>query len=521
MPFFFENQVLDPERRELRRAGVQIPVEPQVFDLLLYLARNCDRVVSKDDLIESVWKGRVVSDSTLTSRINAARKAIGDSGEEQRLIRTLPRKGIRFVGDVRVDAGRQAAEPAVSPSPFVQPALPLPDKPSIAVLPFTNMSGDPEQAYFADGVVEDITTALSRFSSLFVIARNSAFAYAGRSVDIRQIGRELGVRYVLEGSIRKAGNRVRITGQLIQADTGTHVWANRYDGDLDDIFALQDRITESVAGAVAPTIEQAEIDRVRRTRPDSLDAYDLYLRAQSHFYEMTRKGHDTGLELLRRAIALDPGYAPLFFLQSRILAYAFAQGWSSLDEIGPRAIQSVRETTRIDRYNADALAFLARGIAYVEQRQEEALAMAERATSLNANSAVVWQYAGWVQLYANRNEEALVQFRKALRLNPVDPLDFEVWAGLAISFIELKRDAEAVDAARQAVQRGPNFTISWRVLVASLFLSGRTIEAREARDEIVRLEPGYAMSRVFNHTPYIASDMNRYREGLRLAGLPE
>ena len=352
MKFFFENHALDPHRRELRRGGEQIALEPQVFDLLLYLVRNCDRVVSKDDLIESVWKGRVVSDSTLTSRINAVRKAIGDSGEEQRLIRTLPRKGIRFVGDVSVDAVRQAAEPTAAPSPSMQPALPLPDKPSIAVLPFTNMSADPEQSYFADGVVEDITTALSRFSSLFVIARNSAFAYAGKSVDVRRIGRELGVRYVLEGSIRRAGNRVRITGQLIQADTGTHVWANHYDGDLGDIFALQDRITESVAGVVGPSIEQAEIDRVRRTRPDSLDAYDLYLRAQALFYEMTRKGHDTGLELLRRAIALDPAYAPLFLLQGKFLAYGIAQGWYSLAEAGPQAIQSVRDATRMDKYNA-------------------------------------------------------------------------------------------------------------------------------------------------------------------------
>ena len=518
MRFFFEDQMLDPERRELRRSQVQVPLEPQVFDLLLYLVRNCDRVVSKDDLIESVWKGRLVSDSTLTSRINAARKAIGDSGEEQRLIRTLPRKGIRFVGDVSVDAVRQAAEPTAAPSPSMQPALPLPDKPSIAVLPFTNMSADPEQSYFADGVVEDITTALSRFSSLFVIARNSAFAYAGKSVDVRRIGRELGVRYVLEGSIRRAGNRVRITGQLIQADTGTHVWANHYDGDLGDIFALQDRITESVAGVVGPSIEQAEIDRVRRTRPDSLDAYDLYLRAQALFYEMTRKGHDTGLELLRRAIALDPAYAPLFLLQGKFLAYGIAQGWYSLAEAGPQAIQSVRDATRMDKYNAEALAVLARAIAYLERGHEEALSLAERATSLNVNSAVAWLHTGWVKLYANRNEEAVAQLQKALRLNPADPLDFDAWVGLTVAFIELKRDAEGLEAARQAVRRGPNFTSSWGVLAASLALSGQTVEARKARDEFVRLKPNSLRLGTLAQSPFIAFERSRYREGLRLAG---
>src|SRR5258708_25070667 len=238
--YLFEEYSFDPGRRELRRGADVASVAPQVFDLVDYLIRNRERVVSKDDLINAIWNGRIVSDAALTTRLNAARTAIGDSGEEQRLIKTLPRKGFRFVGTVREAEGPAGAAAAHNPIEQPRPALTLPDKPSIAVLPFQNMSGDPDQDYFADGMVDEITTALSRFNTLFVIARNSSFAYKGNVVDIKQIGRELGVRYVLEGSVRKAAGKVRIIGQLIDAASGRHLWADRFEGDLSDIFALQD-----------------------------------------------------------------------------------------------------------------------------------------------------------------------------------------------------------------------------------------------------------------------------------------
>src|SRR5262245_30995650 len=280
MQFLFEDHVLDVDRRELRRGAQRVALEPQVFDLLVYLVRNRDRVVSKDDLIEGVWDGRIVSESTLTSRITAARKAVGDNGNEQRLIRTVPRKGIRFVGDAR-EAQMSAAKPG-SPAAIGDakgaPTLALPDKPSIAVLPFQNLSGDPEQEYLADGVVEDIIMALSRMRWLFVIARNSSFTYKGQAVDVRQVGRELGVRYVLEGSVRKAASRVRIAGQLIDAATGTTLWADRFEGALEDIFDLQDQVATSVVGAIAPTLERAEIERAKRKPTESLDAYEHYVR---------------------------------------------------------------------------------------------------------------------------------------------------------------------------------------------------------------------------------------------------
>ena len=264
MRYIFENYAFDTDRRELHHGADVVAVTPQVFDLLDYLIRNRERVVSKDDLIDAIWNGRIVSDAALTTRLNAARTAIGDSGEEQRLIKTLPRKGFRFVGTVR--EAQEPAEAAAADNPVQppRPALTLPDKPSIAILPFTNLSSDPEQDYFADGMVEDIITALSRFKALFVIARNSSFNYKGRTVDVKVVGRELGVRYVLEGSVRKAANRVRITGQLVDTATGAHLWADRFDGGLGDIFDLQDQVTESVVGAIAPAVERAEIERAKR-----------------------------------------------------------------------------------------------------------------------------------------------------------------------------------------------------------------------------------------------------------------
>ena len=278
MRYIFEEYAFDTDRRELHRGADVVAVTPQVFDLLDYLIRNRERVVSKDDLINVIWNGRSVSDAALTTRLNAARTAIGDSGEEQRLIKTLPRKGFRFVGPVREAQGPAGAATADNPIEPPRPALTLPDKPSIAILPFINLSSDPEQDYFADGMAEDIITALSRFKALFVIARNSSFTYKGRTVDVKVVGRELGVRYVLEGSVRKAANRVRITGQLVDTATGAHLWADRFDGGLSDVFDLQDQVTESVVGAIAPAVEKAEIERAKRKPTDSLDAYALYLR---------------------------------------------------------------------------------------------------------------------------------------------------------------------------------------------------------------------------------------------------
>jgi len=300
----FADFVLDTDRRELRRGPQLVAIAPQVFDLLEYLIKNRNRVVSKDDLIAAIWDGRIVSETSLSTRINVVRCAIDDTGEDQRLIRTLPRKGVRFVGIVHEEQELETPAAAGTTEP-PRPALSLPDRPSIAVLPFTNMSDDPQQDYFADGMVEEIITALSRLRWLFVIARNSSFTYRGRAVDVKQVGRELGVRYVLEGSVRKSANRVRITGQLIDASTGAHIWADRFDGAIEDIFDLQDQVTATVVGAIAPKMEQAEIERARRKPTAKREAYDYYLQGIAQVSQATKHANDDALRLFHKAVELD------------------------------------------------------------------------------------------------------------------------------------------------------------------------------------------------------------------------
>jgi len=383
--YLFEDYGLDPERRELRRGVNLIAAEPQVFDLLEYLIRHRERVVSKDDLLAAIWHGRIVSESALTTRINSARVAIGDSGDSQRLIKTLRGKGFRFVGTVREEERSATISSAVGP---VDPSGPLPslsDQPSIAVLPFKNMSGDPEQDYFADGMTEEIITALARFKSLFVIASNSSFSYRGRSVDIKQVARELDVRYVLEGSVRKVGDRVRITGQLIVAETGTHIWTEQFDRRLEDIFDLQDEISENIVGAVEPEILSAELRRARGKGPGNLAAYDCVLRAYQHLWILTLKDNNKALDFLRRALQLAPDYA---------LAYAYAS-WADLFRVQLTQGGSLRPLLA------------------------EALTFAQRAVELDPSDPLIQTIRGAWQLIIERDfDGGLARHEEAFQKNP-------------------------------------------------------------------------------------------------------
>ena len=363
MRYIFEIYAIDTDRRELHRGADVVSVAPQVFDLLDYLIRNRERVVSKDDLVKVIWNGRSVSDAALATRLNVARSTIGDSGDEQRFIRTLPRKGFRFVGQVQEAQGPAGATVTSNLEKGPKPALPLPDKPSIAVLPFANLSSDPEQEFFADGIVEDITTALSRFKALFVIARNSSFTYKGRAVDVKQIGRELGVRYVLEGSVRKAQNRMRITGQLVDTATGAHLWADRFDGDVGDIFDLQDRVTESVVGAIAPAVEKAEIERAKRKPTESLDAYSLYLRGLASYYQFGgRQANDEALRLFNSAIELDPDFASAYGRAAFCHVHGKANGWISVTANEIAEVKRLAQRA-VELGKDDAIALAASGFA--------------------------------------------------------------------------------------------------------------------------------------------------------------
>ncbi len=509
--YLFEEYALDTDRRELHRGVDVISVAPQVFDLLGYLIRNRERVVSKDDLINAIWNGRVVSDAALTTRLNVARTAVGDSGEEQRLIKTLPRKGFRFVGPVQEAHALVAAEVANNSEDSPKPALALPDKPSIAILPFVNLSSDLEQDYFADGMVDDITTALSRFKLLFVIARNSSFTYKGRAVDIKQVGRELGVRYVLEGSVRKAAGKVRITCQLIDATTGAHLWADRFEGDLSDIFALQDEITVNVVSAVQPKLLQAEIDLAVR-HPNSLSAYEIYLRATAYYYSMTREGLAEAIRLLNRALEIDPRYSAAASLAILCHTLNLIQRWTLDPQLEIKEAARLSQLVlSIDESDPDTLACVGWAKAYVSGDFGAATEMVDRAVALNPNSATAWNYRGLTCVYVGQPQEAVRSFERGIRLSPLDPMLFGLFAMMGIALIGLGRFDEAVAAAMKAIRKNKTFTAGYRCLASALAHLGQDEEARKTVAQLLEIEPD---SRIPSGWPQV------YIEGLRKAGLP-
>jgi adenylate cyclase len=399
-------------------------------------------------------------------------------------------------------------------------SLGLPDKPSIAVLPFQNMSGDPEQEYFADGMVEDIITALSRFRWLFVIARNSSFVYKGKAVDIKQVGRELGVRYVLEGSVRNASGRVRITGQLIDTMTAAHLWADRFEGGLSDIFALQDEVTVNVVSAIQPTLLRTEIESALRRRPEDLTAYDLYLRAGAHFYTMTREGAVEALRLLSRSLEIDPRNGFVASLAGGCHIHNVSQGWA-LDpqrEIA-EGIRLLQLALSLDENDADSLSIVGRVRAYMLGDFEATIEMVDRAVSLNPNSALAWEQRGWTYEYAGQSEEAIRSFQRAMRLSPLDPMLFSMLTGMSLSYISLGRFDKAVEVARRAARRNQNYPSTYRCLAAALAHLGQAEEASAAAAKLMELDPDFRISTWAKRSGDWRGQV--YVDGLRKAGLPE
>jgi TolB-like protein/tetratricopeptide (TPR) repeat protein len=399
--------------------------------------------------------------------------------------------------------------------------LPLPDMPSIAVLPFQNMSGDPEQEYFADGMVEDIITGLSRSKSLFVIARNSTFTYKGRAIDIKQVGRELGVRYVLEGSVRKAGNRVRITGQLIDAATGGHLWADRFDSVLDDIFDLQDRVTTSVIGAISPQVERAEIERARRTPTERLGAYDYYLRALASSYRFTREGNKEVLELTRTANVIDPELA----LSHALGAFSFSQrkafGWST--DIPLEVAETRRLAERaigLDKDDASVLAMVGQALSFVVGEVEEAAALLSQAIARDPNLALARLWRGWTLIYLGEADSAVEQLRFAMRLNPLDPRTYATATAMAFAYFFSDRIEDASRWATTAVRQQPNYLPGQRIMMASHAIAGRVREAQQSCALALQLDPTQRISR--RQAPFRRlQDVQRLEEAYRLAGMPE
>jgi TolB-like protein len=510
LPYCFGAYALDPGTRELRRGGEQVALEPQVFDLLVFLIENRDRVVSKDDLMAAVWQGRIVSESTLTSRINAARKAVGDSGDEQILIRTIARKGFRFVG---------ALSDAPSPAEPSRAAFPSPERPSIAVLPFVNMSGDPEQDYFSDGISEDIITALSKLRWFFVIARNSSFIYKGKAVHLKQVAEDLGVRYVIEGSVRKVGERVRITGQLNDVVTGSHIWAERYDRDLADVFAVQDEITEAIVAAIEPQLYAAENFHAQRKPPGSLDAWDLVMRALSHYWRVTRQDNVVAQALLEKAISIDPNYGQALGVLATSYMFTAHMGWMDMApamEIAERSALAAIHADSEDPWAHNALAH----VYLFARRFDDSLAEFETALRLNPNFALAQGYYGLSLAYSGRWQEADEAARRAIRLSPRDPY-LGVYYGIVAYAQYIGRNyEEAIEYARQGIRQRNDFVGAHRVLVAAAGMAGDKALAKSALAELKRAQPNISLAWIADNMPIRhVAEREHYLEGFRKAGL--
>jgi adenylate cyclase len=514
--YFFEDCSVDLNRRELRRDATAIAVEPQVFDLLVFLIRNRDRVVSRDDLIATIWGGRIVSESALSTRINAARSAIGDSGAEQRLIKTLPRKGIRFVGVVREE--HLTTDP-VAAIDAPKPALTLPDRPSIAVLPFVNMSGDKEQEYFADGVVEDIITALSRMRWLFVIARNSSFTYKDKAVDLKQVGRELGVRYVLEGSIRVMGRSIRTTSQLIDAESGKHIWSEKYDRKLDDIFTLQDEITENVVAAIEPNLYAQEGYRAREKGPGSLDAWGYVAQAMPLATKLARGKNEAARKLLKRAIVIEPEYAKAHAVLS------FAEWWhafcwwsANTPKTYEEALISAERALALDPH--DPWARMACGISLSSAGEHDrALGQFETALEHNPSFALAHAMYGLALVRAGRFEQAVQITAKALRMSPLDDFSgvYTVFHGLA--HLSSGHFVEALESARKSVSAYPDFPGHYNVLISCCGHLGLRDEAKFFIERRSKIGPPLRYN-AFLYKQSVYAHAAIFAEGLRKAGVP-
>lgn len=502
---------LDADAGILFHGAEPTPLGRRAVLLLALLVQRAGMPVSKDALIEAAWPAQTIEDSNLTVQIAAVRRTLADASAEARWIETLPRRGYRYVGPAVTasDADRSSA-----------PSLTLPDRPSIAVLPFANLGGDAEQDYFADGMVDDIITGLSRINWLVVIARNSTFTYKGRAVDVKQVGRELGVRYVLEGSVRRTGGNARITGQLIDASTGMHVWAERYDRQSADIFALQDDIAMSVVGAIAPSLRRAEINRVKRKRPDSLDAYDLVLRAQPDVDSGMPEQVTQALVLLERALALEPSYA-LAHGNAAMCHHCLFLRAGLREASRAESIQHARSAIAHGQDDAVALTLAGFSIGMDGHDRPAAFTALDAALAISPSSALTYILGSVMLGWGGDADRAIEWSQRGMRLSPFDSWAFAAFDAQAMGHFHRGRYEEACRAAYRSVQANPCHSITHVQLAAALAKLGRLQEARTTAARVLELHPTFRYGRQFqgvNCAPALAASLG---EALRTAGLPE
>ena len=517
MIYRFDVFELDLERFELRNNGVPVPVEPQVFALLALLVKNSGKLLSKEQINEQIWRGRIVSDAVLNSRIKSARQAIGDSGRTQRFIRTVHRKGYRFVGEV------SGAEHPTAEVTATTPAAPEISRPVIAVLPFANMSSDPEQEYFSDALTQDIITTLSKHRWLEVIARNTTFGYKGKPVDVRQLGHELNANYVVEGSVRRSANRIRVTAQLIDAATGSQRWSDRYDRDLEDVFAVQDEITERIVARLEPEIGFAERQKVVRAARTDLRAWDCYHLGIWHFFKFTAEDNLQAQRLLQRSRELDPdfGEAHAWWAYATILGMVYWNTEPTADLLD-EALQATRRALDIDDQNAVFYALKGR---VQLARGEYASAIVENELAIQMNPTFAAAHCGLADslCYEGEYDDAIERFQKAIELSPNDP---QRWAFLtygALALIFNGEYARAIEWADRAYEI-PNcqyWTLAHKAV--ALALLNRREEARSVTAQL--LEDKHDFSRAFAEKKLFylkrPEQLQTYLEGLSLAGVPD
>lgn len=509
----FDRFVLDLARGCLRLDDRELELRPKAFKVLCHLAERAGLLVAKEELYKAVWNDIAVSDDSLVQCIRQLRRTLGD--EQHRLIKTVARRG--YLLDVRVS--RLVSAPGAT-----APAAPLalPDKPSIAVLPFDAMSGDPEEASFADGIAEDLITALSRTSSLFVIARNSSFIFRQAKHDVRAIGARLGVRYVVDGSVRKVGSRVRLTAQLIEAASGNQLWADRFDGALDQIFELQDQIIASVIGAIAPKLRAIEIARAARKRPDSLDAYELVLRSLPLQATMSKASLGEAIDLLDRAVALSPDYAEALAYGAWCRSLRPSNAYSSDPARDLReAADLAGEALKADRGNPVVLRCAGFVVCFTERDYALAWDLIDRSLAIDPNAANAWAWRGFVSAFAGNAEDAVDEFAKAIRLSPFDQWLNTYSLGMVFALLTSDRLEEGLRWARKCIQENPRWGAAHRYLVGALSLTGRDAEARAAARAYMALEPAYTVRHLAEMGPYRRTPrQERLFAAMRQAGLP-
>jgi TolB-like protein len=526
----FEAYALDADRYELRRGDDLVAVEPQVLGVLLHLVRNRDRVVSRDDLIAGVWDGRIVSESTLSSRVCAVRRAIGDDGEQQRLIRTLPRKGYRFIAVVQEsnEAGKEGVQVGIDSHDAIRSAPwcaspPSRDKASILVFPFANLSADSEQDRFIDGLVDDITAALSRFRHLQVIGRSATRGHRRQALDFKQLVAELGVRYVIDGTLRKEGSRVRIAAQFIDSSTMACLWASRFDGNLRNTFNLQDQVTASVVGALVSKLEQVEIERIKIGPKRTLDAYTCTLRGLDNLHQWTKGGIGEALNLFQKAIEIEPEFASAYGMAAYCYVQRQSYGWiTDRPRESAECVQLALRAAELGKDDALALAKAAHAISAVGGDIEGGASFIGRAIRLNPHLTAAWYVSGWIMLFLGKPEVAIQHLEHAIDLSPYDRLVFKIHAAKAYAHFFSGRYDAAAASASEALRERPNYLTALRVASASHALGGRLIEGRQLMARMCQLDPGLHVCDLAYLLPFRREkDSRKWAGALHGVGLPD